>query len=302
MLRFKKAILLAMASRNLFRRFLNQRYNKKDRPGKVQFFENYSKIFRRLDVPAESGFWKVKWRGTELRIPLRKDRMWLDWDIALSIPAHDLEVKDFYERRLNATPALDLFIDVGANYGTHTFLMASQGVKTIAFEPLERCVEYARSLSALNGLSPDVRRLAVGNAPGEITLAFDERATWLAKGQSTEGGGVDEGVLRETVPMTCLDALIPEIGESHLLVKIDVEGSEVSVLTGARKLISQKQPLIVFEAFEVAARKLLWDELGASDYDIRDLPEATLLSKDGFLHHSSTNFLASPKRWNSHLL
>jgi hypothetical protein len=72
------------------------------------------------------GLWRLRFAGTQIVLPLRRESFWLDWGFALGVLGHDAEVKRTYEMLL-LSDRPDLFIDIGANYGTHSMLMAAAG-------------------------------------------------------------------------------------------------------------------------------------------------------------------------------
>ena len=113
----KASVLLAAATR-VTRRALNARYRRMSPAQRVRFYSSYAKIFREVRLPVQRGDWVVDFLGRAVRVPLVCDRMWLDWDMAVSIVGHDSDVTRTYESLLQSSARPDLFFDVGANYGT----------------------------------------------------------------------------------------------------------------------------------------------------------------------------------------
>jgi len=93
----------------------------------------FAKLFRERGELREPGFWTVRFAGRRVRMPLRPFSMWLDWDNAVSLSGHDIEVKKTYLSLLGSRRRPELFLDIGANYGTHSLLFLVHGVDTIAF-------------------------------------------------------------------------------------------------------------------------------------------------------------------------
>jgi FkbM family methyltransferase len=129
----------------------------------------------------------------------------------------------------------DLFVDIGANVGSYTILACSAiGARGIAFEPVlgtyNRLVENIR----LNHLDEKVRCVnkGVGAKPETIAFTNDSDTTnhALAPDEQCEN--------KVIVELTSLDAVLH--GENPLLVKIDVEGFETSVLQGAQKTLQNQ--------------------------------------------------------------
>ncbi|CAA9891487.1 conserved hypothetical protein [Candidatus Methylobacter favarea] len=75
-------------------------------------------------------------------MPLTSERFWLDWDTAVSITGHDIEIKQTYEALIGSSEPPELFIDIGANYGTHSLLFLVHQIKTITFEPNASCHDF----------------------------------------------------------------------------------------------------------------------------------------------------------------
>jgi FkbM family methyltransferase len=154
-------------------------------------------------------------------------------------------------------------IDVGANVGWHTLLMAARAGATgrvYAFEPNDstrRRLVSAVEANDLAHVTVDGRAVAdrVGASGFQAPLAghvWDGTGRLIA--QPTQDGR--EGQERregkegqaETIECTTLDAFVVERHIERLaLVKIDVEGWELSVLRGARHVLSALRPVVVFE-------------------------------------------------------
>jgi FkbM family methyltransferase len=137
-------------------------------------------------------------------------------------------------------------VDAGANIGTHTLAMARavapNGV-VYAFEPQRIVFQTLAANVALNSL-PNVFCLqrALGEAPGiarvpvlDYTIANNFGGVELA---GTDGAG-------EPVDIARIDDF--ELPACHL-IKIDVEGMELAVLTGAAETIARCRPLLYVEA------------------------------------------------------
>ncbi|MGI9126860.1 MAG: FkbM family methyltransferase [Roseomonas sp.] len=134
-------------------------------------------------------------------------------------------------------------VEVGANIGAHTVhlakLVGAKG-KVIAFEPQQIVFHMLCANLALNGVkNTDARCLAVGAAPGEVTVP---RVDYRKEGNF--GGislGEDDG---DVVEMVALDDLM--LPACHV-IKVDVEGMEKQVLDGARQTIRRFRPYLYVE-------------------------------------------------------
>ncbi len=136
-------------------------------------------------------------------------------------------------------------VDVGANIGRYTLPLSRLARHVHAFEPHPR---LAYVLSSALGENVSVHQVVVSDEPGVLALT-----TPIVDGKPSEGisriGGFNENVpLSElSVEAVTLDELADRpIG----FIKIDVEGHELNVLEGARKLIDAQQPIILIEVEE----------------------------------------------------
>ncbi len=151
--------------------------------------------------------------------------------------------------------ALDLrgkcVLDVGAFHGLTALFFASRGGTVHAFEPMPFNRARLHENLALNPtLDIRVHPVAIGAESGTLHLVMDPRmpggATASAEIQAQVGKVPD--ALHVEVPVTTLDTLraagdIPDPD----FIKIDVEGFESNVLSGARRLLSECKPIIYIE-------------------------------------------------------
>jgi len=137
----------------------------------------------------------------------------------------------------------DVAVDAGANIGALTVGMArlvQPGGAIVAFEPQRAIFDILCNNLRLNGLANvTVYRRAVGSEAGVI------RVPPLDYGQTENFGGVAlGGSLGEEVNVVTIDSLgLPRLR----LLKVDVEGMESEVVTGARATIQRLQPALYIE-------------------------------------------------------
>ncbi|MDP3241259.1 MAG: FkbM family methyltransferase [Reyranella sp.] len=285
-----------LASLPLSRACLNAYYNSLSIEERSRYHDRYSRLFREGQAMA-NGAWTVHFLGKPIRLPLRSAHSWTDWASALAILGHDPEVKTAYQRLLRSDHPPEVFLDVGANFGTHSLLFASQGVRTISFEPNARCHAYIVAACEMNGFDIQLEAVAIGARDGEAELVFPEDETWL--------GSIAEeviGTLRDRpgaascqkVRLRRLDSYADMFRGKRVLLKIDVEGSETSVIEGASRLLSQSTPNIIFESNDGARRSVLYALLADHGYVIHDLrqPEAGF-DVESFVASPASNFLAT---------
>ena len=142
------------------------------------------------------------------------------------------------------------FVDVGANFGTFS-LLASRIVgptgKVIAVEPQQRLAGLIEeSLILSEAQNCRLERVACGSATGERTLFIP--ADDSGRAGFFEGFSGRPGHTSQQVHVTTLDSVMREHGLSgQLMIKIDVEGSEIDVLDGAEATITSLHPSILIE-------------------------------------------------------
>ena len=126
----------------------------------------------------------------------------------------------------------DVVVDVGANIGEVSVIMSQQvgsDGRVFAFEPLPRVFGYLRGNLALNGCTNvTTRNAALGTVPGTVMITDDRRDDMNRL--VAEGG----------TPVECstIDRELAGTG-SVALIKIDVEGTELAVLKGARETLAR---------------------------------------------------------------
>jgi FkbM family methyltransferase len=169
----------------------------------------------------------------------------------------------------------DVFVDAGANWGYFTLVAASlvgPHGRVLAFEPEPRMAKALAANVAMNSLAcVDARPLALGAGDGSARFAAFDAA----------GGnwGVSRGVLPgETPDFECATRALDDVLDRDRvdrvqLVKIDVEGGEVDVLTGMRRGLSTgRYRYVLLECHPelLAARgidaRVCIDELTAAGY------------------------------------
>ena len=260
----------------------------------------WAKLFRGSDAAFEPGDWRVRFAGRDVIVPLSAARAWLDWDVALSLLGHDPEIKRTYAALVRSPRRPQLFFDVGANYGTHSLLMLVHGVNTVTFEPNPSCAPVFEELCRANGVRGRWEAIALGEAEGEVELCFDERDTWSGSTSGTPAEAGEGTRRRIRVPQTTLDAYVERLGEAPDWVKLDVEGAEHPVLSGARHTLRAFRPRVIFESWAGPARERIAETFERADYRICALPwdaiaEPRALTAEAFLTASATNFLAVPR-------
>lgn len=282
---------------------LNVIYKKLSWSQKGAFHVAFAKIFRDHKSTVPSSSWTVEFANKIIEMPLRSNWIWLDWDSAVSICGHDIEVKQTYSSLIQSSARPEQFIDIGANYGTHSLLFLVHGIETITFEPNSSCHDHFRIMCRLNGVKPHIKGVALGKRVGFVELYYPERDTWsgstdidIMQKLQSEGKVVTQAVAQKT-----MDDYLMEYADRHLLVKIDAEGSECAILKGGRRTLTEKRPLIIFESLiNEPRRHELYELMSEFNFTIAKLPWAfdrsgQSLTRMQFLEATQTNFIAVPE-------
>lgn len=183
-------------------------------------------IGTRLQRPAENmrrlGLVWQRWRHPELRDVIDE--------------CH--HVQALLERVL--TPEMNC-IDVGCHLGSmlqQMVRLAPRG-RHIAVEP----VPYKAAWLKQKFPGVDVRQLALSETAGTAEFFIPAQSSGLS---SLHRDTVPGAANKIEVPLARLDDLVPE-GQPVGFIKIDVEGYELAVFRGARRLLRSQRPMLLFE-------------------------------------------------------
>jgi FkbM family methyltransferase len=142
-----------------------------------------------------------------------------------------------------------VFVDVGANIGSHTLnaarLVGDTG-SVFAFEADPETYSLLIGNIELNGLANVIaRQTCVSDHVGTVSF-YKHR-------DSAKSSIVDRGEkLSVTLPSEKLDNLIPANAKIDIL-KVDVEGAELSVLRGASRIFLDQRPpsVVIIEVLDI---------------------------------------------------
>jgi FkbM family methyltransferase len=143
-------------------------------------------------------------------------------------------------------------VDVGANVGLYSVL-AAQIVgptgRVLAAEPVPTMVALLRSNVARNKLSQvEIFAGAVTNEPGSCSIEFVEGGEeYSSLGSIAHPDVPQQNRRRVDVPGETLDSLVAKHGLRPALVKVDTEGAEGLVFTGAGAVLDEFRPAVTSE-------------------------------------------------------
>jgi len=160
----------------------------------------------------------------------------------------------------------DTFADIGGNIGSYTILASGHvGAKTFCFEPIPVTFSHLMNNIVLNKLENKTMafNIALGSKKGNIkfTKSFD----------TTNHVAIENEIDTMVVPIETLDSVL-ENQQIPSLLKIDVEGFESEVISGAECILKDN------------ALKAILIELNGSGkrYGYNDLAISTKLLETGF--------------------
>jgi FkbM family methyltransferase len=174
--------------------------------------------------------------------------------VAITFPGKNglTQAEEHFLHRNKARLQGGVLFDIGANNGAYTqnLLDLAPNARIFAFEP--HPVTFALLRSRMQA-SPSVKAInkAVANKAGQLKL-YDFRAEDGSTQASLTESAValySRDIVEHAVDCTTVDDFIAEMGIDQIdLLKIDTEGHDLSVLTGARNALqSGKIRMIQFE-------------------------------------------------------
>lgn len=146
-------------------------------------------------------------------------------------------------------------VDIGCHKGEILDLMLkhSPGGHKYGFEPIPELFHDLQIKYQGNG-QVTISPVAVYDQSGKTSFQHVLNAPAYSGIKKRKYSKKEVDIEQITVDTACLDDLIPASAPVKL-IKIDVEGAEFRVLKGARRILSESKPLVIFEF-----------GLGAADY------------------------------------
>lgn len=148
---------------------------------------------------------------------------------------YEVEIFNSFKKYI---PKKGIFLDIGANIGNHSIMFSSysDNIEVFAFEPFLLNYEL---LSYNTKFYPKIHslKLALGSNEGIVHVASDNNSNKGGAALSKDG---------EKCPVMTLDSLNIE---NISLIKIDIEGHELSAIEGSIKTIIKNKPIIWIEDF-----------------------------------------------------
>lgn len=143
------------------------------------------------------------------------------------------------------------FLDIGVNIGQTLLSFKATQIprQYIGFEPNPICIYYLSNLIDINHWS-DCLIVPVGlsNENSLVKLYFSPNANIDSGASILKSLRPNRDLVSSIIPVFQLDDIISQLNiEQISTIKIDVEGVELKVLQGMKKVINQYRPLIICE-------------------------------------------------------
>ena len=202
----------------------------------------------------------------------------------------------------------DRFFDIGANMGFYSLALAIENpsLSVVSFEPQPDVFQRMLENIGLNHLDDQIKLVNMG-----LGQQSDQLTMYIPRFTGTGGGSfknlhVDEGeAIQIKVPVDSLDSL--ELGGPDL-IKIDVEGFELNVISGASNLISENRPTIMAELLRKWMKpfghspQMFMDILRDFDYRCFAINRNSLIEVDKIDEETiETNFIFVHQNRSEHL-
>lgn len=171
--------------------------------------------------------------------------------------------------------------DIGAYIGFYSLLagrLTGPNGKVYAFEPLPRNIKRIKCHVLLNGMQDRIFCIPkiITDMSGKAVYRSFGRDDW---GRSVGKNNLENPCLTEVdtllVETASLDEFVFQDGyPAPSLIKIDVEGEEGRVLTGARRLLKEYKPFIICELHNAESARQVYEQLTSLGYKFKDLERA----------------------------
>lgn len=156
---------------------------------------------------------------------------------AYATHASFVDEREVRERHWHFKPG-DVVLDVGAAFGSYAITAALQGAVVYAFEPNLFCRSILEENIAVNPEFP----------VHVVSLGLHEKSGWFDPDANIFS---DDQINQGCLKVISLDEMESYgINERIDMIKLDVEGGELSVLRGAKKTIRKHLPRLLIEEHE----------------------------------------------------
>jgi FkbM family methyltransferase len=192
------------------------------------------------------------------------------------------------------------FLDIGANCGIYTVMgcTVNPKVRVVAFEPTPSVYAALVNNVSSNGFSKRATclNMALGDSNGAVPFHQAEDSTMSSL--ATDGYQGQQGKIID-VQCRTLDSLVEQLGIAPDFMKIDVEGFEHAVLSGAAMVLGRMRPRIVLEANPGDREDLVSEILVRNGYEFYLITDRGLERRNAIVAEEAfRNWLCVPAESN----
>ena len=189
--------------------------------------------------------------------------------------AFEYNKRVLFEKTITAGSVI---LDIGAHAGFYALLASeltgSQG-RVFAFEPLANNLRYLKEHLRINRVANvHVVEAAVSDVDGKAMFLQDCDSTM---GRLSQNGSIEVRTL--TLDRAVIDGVIP----LPQFIKIDVEGAEAAVLSGAKQLLSQCHPIIFLSTHGLDPHRKCCEFLISLGYSLKAIDANDIMETDELL-------------------
>ncbi len=144
-------------------------------------------------------------------------------------------------------------IDIGSNIGYYACLeskIVGKDGKVFSIEPSPLNYKYLeKNLKNLNTENFEIFNFAFGDKDGEVKFAVSDRSNWSRIVKDDEPTDlINDNIKIITVPIKTIDTFVSENKIEKIdLIRMDVEGFELSIYDGMKETIKKFKPLLQIE-------------------------------------------------------
>jgi len=159
------------------------------------------------------------------------------------------------------------FIDIGANIGNHSIMLAEYFNMVASVEPntfCAKCIELNYELNNIENIKVFKVGLGMQRSKMRLIIPTDDFSSGYVSDNKSNVDNVDVSV--QEVDVITLNDLDKKVSEDISFIKIDAEGMERDIIASGDLFFKSHQPLVAFEAHGERAYCEVRDELSTHKY------------------------------------
>ena len=240
--------------------FLKKRINKTEYIKKV-YNSYHNLLFQYSDSILKTDVQKIEITSSSVKMTSKR------FGVNMILPNYDhrsapLECINFnkYEETeldviMQMLPKKGNFIDIGANIGWHSLIIAKnfKKIKVYAFEPIKKTYKFLRQNIKLNS-TKNIFTYNFGFFNKDKKISFYTYKEGSGN-SSIKNLSKRKNVIRQTAHVKIFDDFINKNKLKVDFIKCDVEGAELFVFLGAKKILSKYKPIVFCEMLRKWSKK-----------------------------------------------